>query len=281
MRESPSPLRYPGGKTQLYPLVSEIILANGLRGKNYVEPFAGGAGLALRLLLNGDVSRIIINDLDVHIYAFWYAVLNQAKALCELIRKTPVNRKNWKLQKEAYQACDSTDVLRLGFATFFLNRTNVSGVLTGGMIGGKDQKGKYKLDARYDKNKLIAKVLAVAERKDDIVLFNDDAIDLLKRPEVMALKNVLINFDPPYVNKGATLYKNAFTVDDHKRLAADILRCRKKWIVTYDECPLVDELYRSKRMGRIGVYYSVRNPRLANECIIINDNVRLPKGFSI
>lgn len=281
MRESPSPLRYPGGKAQLYPLVREIILANGLCGKTYVEPFAGGAGLALRLLLNGDVSRLIINDLDVHIYAFWYAVLNHSGALCDLIRTTPVNRETWKLQREIYQSSDSSDLLRLGFATFFLNRTNVSGVLTGGMIGGMHQTGKYKLDVRYDKEKLISKVLAVAMRSNDILLFNDDAIDMMKRPEVMSLRNVFINFDPPYVQKGAKLYKNAFSEQDHRKLASAILRCRKKWIVTYDESPLVDELYQTKRMGRVGVYYSARNPRLANECIVLNDNVRLPEGMII
>ena len=273
MRESPSPLRYPGGKTQLYPLLREIILANGLRGKTYVEPFAGGAGLALRLLLSGDVSRIIINDLDVHIYAFWYAVLNRSAELCDMIRKTPVNRKNWKLQRNVYQVCDTNDLLQLGFATFFLNRTNVSGVLTGGMIGGKSQKGKYKLDARYDKDKLIAKVLAVAARRDDILLLNEDAIDVIKRPEVKALRNVFINFDPPYVQKGAKLYKNAFSEQDHRTLASTILRCRKKWIVTYDVCPLIEELYQTKRMGRVDVYYSIwktygrnRNAYLYSSC---------------
>lgn len=278
---NPSPLRYPGGKAQLFPLVRDIIVANKLDGASYVEPFAGGAGLALKLLIEGVVSRIIINDIDVHIYAFWYSVLNKCEALCDMIRRTPVNRKHWRLQRTIYQHADSTDLLSLGFATFFLNRTNVSGVLTGGMIGGKRQAGKYKLNARFDKTDLIKRITLIAQHKDRMSLFNHDAIDFLKLEEVRSLRRALINFDPPYVQKGAALYKNSFTETDHRRLAKAILACRKKWMVTYDVCPLVTELFKAKRMGHISVYYSARNPRLANECIIFNDNVRVPDGSTI
>ena len=278
---NPSPLRYPGGKAQLFPLVRDIIVANRLQGATYVEPFAGGAGLALKLLEENIVSRIIINDLDIHIFAFWHSVLNESKALCDMISRTPVNRKHWRLQRAIYQKSDSSDLLSLGFSTFFLNRTNVSGVLTGGMIGGKKQDGTYKLDARFDKKALIEKIGFIAQRKDNIVLFNDDAINFLKRVEVASLRKVLINFDPPYVQKGAALYKNAFTEEDHRRLSKAILSCGKKWIVTYDACPLVTELFKKRRMGRIGVYYSARNPRLAQECIIFNNNVEPPQGMTL
>ncbi len=279
--KNPSPLRYPGGKAQLFPLVRDIIVANKLGGETYVEPFAGGAGLALKLLMESVVSRIIINDLDVHIYAFWHSVLNECEALCDMISRTPVNRKHWRLQRTIYQHSDSADLLSLGFATFFLNRTNISGVLTGGMIGGKRQEGKYKLDARFDKRSLIKKITLIAKQKDQISLFNHDAIDFLRREEVRSLRRALINFDPPYVQKGAALYKNSFTETDHRRLSKAILACRKKWMVTYDVCPLVTELFKSRRMGHINIYYSARNPRLANECIIFNDNVRLPDDSTI
>lgn len=278
---NPSPLRYPGGKAQLFPLVRDIIIINKLNEVTYIEPFAGGAGLALKLLMEGVVSKIIINDLDIHIFAFWHSVLNNHEALCDMIRQTPVNRKHWREQRVIYQKADSSNLLLLGFATFFLNRTNVSGVLTGGMIGGNRQAGKYKLNARFDKKALIEKIVLIAQKKEQISLFNDDAIEFLRRKEVTSLRKSFINFDPPYVQKGATLYKNSFTEKDHRRLASSILACRKKWIVTYDVCGLVSELFRSKRMGHIGVYYSVRNPRLAKECIIFSDNLQLPQDFNI
>lgn len=278
---NPSPLRYPGGKVQLFPLVRDIIVVNKLQGATYVEPFAGGAGLALKLLLEGIVSRILINDIDLHIYAFWHSVLNISEALCDMIIRTPVNRNTWKTQRTIYQKADSEDLLALGFATFFLNRTNVSGVLTGGMIGGKSQKGKYKLDARFDKDALVEKIELVSRQKNRILLFNDDAIDFLKRREVTSLRKALINFDPPYVQKGAALYKNSFTETDHRRLSKAILACHKRWIVTYDVCPLVTELFQTKRMGKIGVYYSARNPRLAKECIVFSDNVKVPASMML
>ena len=279
MSRNPSPLRYPGGKAQLFPLVRDIIVANSLNGATYIEPFAGGAGLALKLLADGVVSRLFINDLDIHIYAFWHSVLNASEALCEMIRQTPVDCEYWNLQRSVYQRADTKDLLSLGFATFYLNRTNVSGVLTGGIIGGKSQRGKYRIDARFDKDALIEKITFVARQRDRILLFNDDAIDFLMRAEVSSARKAIVNFDPPYVQKGATLYKNSFTESDHRRLAKAILACRKKWIVTYDVCPLVSELFKTKRMGQIGVYYSARNPRLANECIIFSDNLKLPKGL--
>lgn len=278
---NPSPLRYPGGKAQLFSFVRDIILANRLEKSTYVEPFAGGAGLALRLLMEGIVSRIIINDYDKHVFAFWHTVLNESDALCDLIKRTPVNRKHWAIQRSIFQRPESTDLLSLGFATFFLNRTNVSGVLTGGMIGGKRQEGKYKIDARFDKNTLVEKIKLIAQQKGHILLFNDHAIDFLKREEVTSLRKTLINFDPPYVQKGAALYKNSFTEADHRRLAKTILACRKKWIVTYDICPLVIDLFKSRRMGQIDVYYSARNPRLAKECIIFSNNLQLPDGVLI
>ena len=281
LTKNPSPLRYPGGKAQLFPLISEIILANKLKGTTYIEPFAGGAGLAIKLLVEGIISRIIINDLDIHIFAFWHSVLNETEALCDMIRRTPINRKYWRIQHNIYQQSNSADLLSLGFSTFFLNRTNVSGVLTGGMIGGKNQKGKYKLDARFDKEALIEKIKLIAQFRDNILLFNDDAVDLLKRPKVLSLRHVLINFDPPYVQKGATLYKNSFTEEDHRRLSKTILACRKKWIVTYDVCPLVIELFKKMRMWAIDVRYSVRNPRSAKECIIFSNNLQMPKDASL
>ena len=67
-----SPLRYPGGKAKLYHLVRPILHENVGANSIYVEPFAGGAGLALKLLFRGDVDSLVLNDIDRNIYAFWY-----------------------------------------------------------------------------------------------------------------------------------------------------------------------------------------------------------------
>ena len=140
-----SPLRYPGGKTQLSKFVKAILEENNLLGGTYVEPYAGGAGIAMYLLTNGYVANVFINDIDYSVYAFWNSVVNHAEELCKLILDTPVNLDTWKVQKEIYNNPQNHSVLEVGFATFFLNRTNRSGILKGGIIGGNDQKGKYKI----------------------------------------------------------------------------------------------------------------------------------------
>ena len=64
--------------------------------------------------------------------------------------------KEWEKQKRIYE--NTRSEFLLGFATFFLNRTNYSGVITGGPIGGFEQKGQWKIDARFNKKSLIDRI---------------------------------------------------------------------------------------------------------------------------
>lgn len=276
---NPSPLRYPGGKCKFYPKIKEILYLNEMQGSTYIEPFAGGAGLALRLLLSGDVSRVIINDFDPHIYAFWYSVLNNSEALCDLITSTPVDLIQREKQKAIYFGNDLSNLLKLGFSTFFLNRTNVSGVLNGGVIGGKNQDGKYKIDARFNKNALIEKIQKIANNRDNIFLYNADARELFSISSVRNTRNTFINFDPPYVTKGARLYKNSFRQEDHIALAEYILKCRRKWIVTYDVSSIIRQAYFPCRIGYLDVSYSVRDKMAAQEYIIFSNALQIPDSI--
>ena len=278
---NPSPLRYPGGKSKFYPIVKEILQLNGMLNSTYIEPFAGGAGLALQLLFSGDVKQIIINDLDSHIYAFWAAVLEHNEDFCSLVENTPVTIEQWYIQKSRYNACDITNILELGFATFFLNRTNVSGVLKAGVIGGKSQTGTYKIDARYNKANLISKIQEVYAHKDQIMLFNVDGFELFNRPEIKALKKTFVNFDPPYVVKGGQLYKNSFKKDDHISLGKKILGCSRKWMVTYDAAPLISQIYRKCRIGTWDVIYSTSQKRNIQEYIIFKNGLVIPDAVTL
>lgn len=278
---NPSPLRYPGGKIRFYPIAREILQLNNLMNCTYIEPFAGGAGLALQLLFSGDVKKIVINDFDQHVFAFWSAVLNHNDELCALIEKTPVTMEEWNIQKSVYKACDTSDYLRLGFATFFLNRTNVSGVLTAGVIGGKNQSGIYKLDARYCKEDLIQKIRKIAEYRDRVLLFNEDCFDLFSCPEVRNLRKTFVFFDPPYVDKGAQLYKSSFKESDHVALSEKILKCNRNWIVTYDQSPLIAKLYNKCRIGTWDVTYATSTKRGVSEYVIFKDTLKIPKSISL
>lgn len=281
MPHTVSPLRYPGGKSKLYPYVREILSCNNMLGETYIEPFAGGAGLALKLLLNGDVSRIIINDFDPSIYAFWYSILNETNSFCELVEGAILSQEEWKKQRNIYQQFNINCPLKLGFATFYLNRTNISGVVKGGMIGGHEQNGKYGLAARFNQKTLVQKIRNIAAHKDHIILLNQDAKQLLHPQELRKYYKTFVNLDPPYVKKGAQLYKNAFSESDHRELSELVKGCSRKWIVTYDICPLIAELYKSYRSSYIDVTYSIQASKKAKEYIFFSNNLNLPQKIKL
>ena len=272
-----SPLRYPGGKTKFYSYVKTLMSCNELIGQTYIEPFAGGAGLAIKLLLNNDVKRIVINDFDQSIYSFWYSVLHHTDDFCELIFKTEVSIPEWQNQREIYFQQDITKQLELGFATFFLNRTNVSGVIKGGIIGGIEQTGAYPIDARFNKKNLIYKIQEIASKKEQIIISNLDAQEFLQPQHLRQFYKSFINFDPPYVKKGAKLYKNSFTESDHRALSQKISQCGRKWIVTYDVCPLIAELYSDYRYSYLDLTYSVNGSKKAQEYIFFSNNLVIPE----
>ena len=239
-----SPLRYPGGKTQLSKFVKAILEENNLLGGTYVEPYAGGAGIAMYLLTNGYVANVFINDIDYSVYAFWNSVVNHAEELCKLILDTPVNLDTWKVQKEIYNNPQNHSVLEVGFATFFLNRTNRSGILKGGIIGGNDQKGKYKIECRYNKEGLIERIDKIVRFADRIQVSNMDAVDFLRTNENRFNQKTLVYLDPPYYEKGQQLYINYYTHDDHVRLMEYIRNeAQINWIITYDNNENISKIY--------------------------------------
>jgi DNA adenine methylase len=273
-----TPLRYPGGKTQFYPLIRDILKNNSLIGHTYMEPFAGGAGIAIKLLVNKDVEHIVINDIDPAIYAFWYSVLNYTDDLCSLIGEIPVTIVQWQKQKEIYND-KKAKMLKRGFATLFLNRTNISGIIKGGIIGGFQQAGTYGIDARFTKSTLIRKIKTIGEFREQIDVYNLDAIKLFELEKIKRLKKTFVNFDPPYVSKGAGLYENSFSDKDHKKLASMIKTCSRKWVVTYDINPLITELYTDFRHDYLDLNYSINQKRKAREYIFFSNNIVLPKNI--
>ena len=201
-----TPLRYPGGKAKLAEYVKEIIRANKLYDGEYVEPYAGGAAIGLELLFQEYVTRIHINDLSQPVYAFWKSVLNDTDELCRLIKNTRLSVASWDRQKRIFAHPKDHNYLELGFATFFLNRTNRSGILNGGIIGGRDQTGPWKIDARYNSNELIFRVQSIAKMRKHIKLTRSDALALLRHGLPKWDKKTLIYLDPPYYAQGRELY---------------------------------------------------------------------------
>lgn len=274
MPSTVSPLRYPGGKTQLYTYVKDILEYNAMQNYTYVEPFAGGAGLALKLLYNGIIPRIVINDFDPAVYAMWFSCLNYPDELIKRVRTVPLTVAEWDRQKKIYFLQENSSLLDLGFATLFLNRTNVSGIINGGILGGRNQTGSSKMDARFNRSTLEKKITKVYEYRHQISLHNLDAGDLIRLEEKQG--KVFYNIDPPYVAKGVKLYRSFFSFMDHKTLSALVSQCYHPWIVTYDICDLTKTLYQDYRYSKIDVRYSANIKRNANEYIFFSDKLKLP-----
>jgi DNA adenine methylase len=272
MAKSLSPLRYPGGKSKIYDKVKNLIIINGYSNRMYVEPFAGGFGIGIGLLCEGVVPSAILNDFDVHIYHFWYSVLNDTENLLRLITDIPITIDERERQKHNYGDTDS-DTLTDGFATLFLNRVNFSGVIKGGPIGGIDQSGAYKIDCRFNKEDLKRKIEIIAGLESKIRLYNKDA-EYLIRMSLMKIKlPMFLNIDPPYVIKGSQLYTNYFTEGNHidlQRVITKHLDSKFPWIITYDDCPLVRGLYKNYSMKEYDISHNAGGTVLGKELIFTN-----------
>jgi len=275
-----SPLRYPGGKRKIVDYIKQVFESNLLYDGVYVEPFAGGASVALSLLFNEYASKAVINDIDISIYAFWFSVLNKTEELCKLIYDTPVNLRTWEQQQAIQKEKSNQSLTKLGFSTFFLNRTNHSGILKAGVIGGRHQTGRWKIDARFNKKDLINRIHKIALYKDKIKLYNHDAITLIKNLKRKLPKKTLFYFDPPYYLKGKDLYLNYYKINDHKLIANEIKNIeQQKWIVTYDNVNFIQKLYKNYRQIKYTLNYSVKNARKGKELMIFSNNLHIPNSF--
>lgn len=276
MAHTPSPLRYPGGKTSIKKMVSKIIQNNELERGHYAEPYAGGCGLALSLLLEGYMHELHLNDIDRSIYAFWHCVLNSPNDLIEMINTTDVTMDEWYRQREIQEQKETIDLLSLAYSTLFLNRTNRSGIIIkAGVIGGKEQTGKYKLDCRFNKEGLIKKIKLIAKYSHRIHFSNLDAIDFMHQTDSNLNGNAFFCIDPPYFNKGAALYTNCYEPTDHQDVASAIKSLESPWILTYDNAIQIRELYTDQTQHCFYLNYSAARKRIASELLISSDNIAL------
>lgn len=277
-----SPLRYPGGKARLAPFIGALVRAQEPVPTRYAEPYAGGAGAALRLLADGVVSHVHINDANPGLAAFWRTVTDPdgAESLCRLIDQVPVSVEQWHHQRAVYQAGQADD-LALGFATFYLNRTNRSGILGAWPIGGLEQTGRWKIDARYNKDGLIRRVRAVAGMGDRIHVTELDGVEHLRMMEAYE-DDVLVYADPPYVEQGGSLYLHAFNADDHQALADKLLTATYPWLLTYDDQKIIwADLYTAARCARFNIAHTAAIQHVGKETIVYGPTLTVPTGLEI
>lgn len=267
-----SPLRYPGGKAVLAGLFEDLILDLGLRNATYVEPYAGGAGAGLSLLKRDKIDRLIINDIDPAVNSFWHSVTTRNAEFIELLDSLPLDVEEWKKQREIYRRRDVSDPLMLGMAFFYLNRTNRSGILTAGVIGGLDQTGNYKIDARFNKENLIARLEEIGLVSNRIVVSDADGRNIIR--DYASDPNAFLYIDPPYVQAGSRLYLNAFEGRDHAALASVVREASaSNWIMTYDDSSLIRNLYADEFQCYLDIRYSAHGHGKAQELVVASQSV--------
>ncbi len=272
-----TPLRYPGGKSRLSHYLSHLLVQNQMTGCVYIEPFAGGAGAAINLLLKGYIHDILLNDIDPGVFAFWDVVLHQTEELCRLIETTPLTMDEWGRQRDALASATSTTVQR-GFAALYLNRTNRSGVIRGGVIGGQGQHGAWKLDARFNRLTLVAKVREIASYRDRIRLYGMDACRFLTEVVAPLKGSLFLYLDPPYYGRGQDLYHNNYSHEDHVELAR-VLRDRladKSWLISYDDTPEIRTIYEGFRSVTYAIRYSAATRYQGAEIMFFGPAIKEP-----
>ena len=273
-----TPLRYPGGKAKLADYVKAMMKENRLLDGEYVEPYAGGAAIALELLFHEYVSRVHINDVSIPVFSFWKSVLDNTECFCKLISDTPLTVKEWSKQKRILSDLRTHNELEIGFATFFLNRTNRSGILNGGIIGGRDQTGPWKIDARFNAKGLIQRVEAIAGMRDRIKLTGQDALQFLQAGMAHWPADTLVYLDPPYYVKGRALYHDFYEHEDHERVAQFMMDGShlQRWIVSYDNVPAIRNMYQGVRHVVYDIGYSARSASYGSEVMFFCNGLKVP-----
>jgi DNA adenine methylase len=250
-----------------------MIRANGLAGCTYVEPFAGGAGAGLGLLITGQVEKIVVNDLDPAIHAFWKTLVEEPDFLVRRVGQVPLDVAEWRKQKAIYDKADTSRLDTLGFATLYLNRTNRSGMLNGGPIGGIDQTGPYKIDARFNRADLIERINMCALYRTKIKVISENGRDVIGKHA--GKPDTFIYADPPYFEKAGSIYLNNFKAADHEDLAKVLNgKADAPWVLTYDNAPQVDDLYVDRRRYKFELRYSAREVRQATEIVVLSDTLK-------
>lgn len=269
-----SPLRYPGGKGGLAEFLGRVIELQRPVCKTYVEPYAGGAGAALRLLVGEYVDDVIINDLDRGIAAFWRCVFEKSDEFIDLVQSADLTIDEWHRQVDIHRS-SATNELDLGFATFYLNRTNRSGIMDAGPIGGLDQIGHWLLDARFNRDDLSHRIRTLSKYRNRVTISQQDGCELLSEllPDSRA---TFFYVDPPYVDKGRDLYLNDLTWCDHEKLAAVLQDNNARWLVTYNcDNRISNELYPGRRCVRFDIAHTAQHQHVGSELAIFADSLVL------
>ena len=275
-----NPLRYPGSKASFSSSVGAFVTACGYTGFEIVEPFAGSASVSIDLVSSGICSKATLIERDPLLYAFWHAVFFDTQRLCNKIKELSVNLATWHELRPllTIKSPDEHELLDLAVAGLFFNRTNFSGVLHAGPIGGQQQKSAYKINCRFNKDDLIVRIRAISKLKDRVAVIFSDALEYLENQKSLNNLNRFYYIDPPYFVQGEKLYRYSFELPQHKQLAKVLRELKAPWLLSYDKHAVIEMLYERYVSSGFEFKYSSKTRKVEREFLVTN--IKLPKKFS-
>lgn len=287
-----SPLRYPGSKRWLASFIKKALTLNKISPKLYIEPFAGGASVALQLMVENAVDQVILMDLDPLIAYFWETLFFDTDWLIDQIESIDVTIEKW----YEYKQFQPKTKREYAIACLFLNRTSFSGIIRDeiGPLGGRNQESKYKIDCRFPRTTLIDRIIRIADYRDKIFsIWSCSWLDGVKKirklqiEEKLPIKDLFFYLDPPFFERANRLYRCYFHQEDHTELRDFLINLKDYWILSYDSSPKIEELYSDAIKNRnngakrkhLDIYYSIAimsEQRIAKKEMVISNLSELP-----
>jgi len=262
--------RYPGGKAKLQQKI--IPKLGNIANLEYREPFFGGGSIGIAVLDQRPAS-VWINDFDDGIAALWQSVIYYPALLKEQIRQLKPSVAAFDQIKSELSSkvpsCDSADqIANFGLKKLAIHQLSYSGLGTkaGGPLGGKHQRSKYKIDSRWSPNYMCAQIDLIHAKFAGLEVCCT-SVDFMALIEDTS-RRAIVFLDPPYWEKGSSLYQHAFSDADHQRLADALRVTEHHWVLTYDDCPQIRALYNWATIEVLEVKYSIAGSHTKNELLI-------------
>ena len=262
MAKSPkSPLRYPGGKSRA---LKQILPHVPLNISEFREPFVGGGSVffAIRSLFQDRIKSYWINDLNYDLYCFWKEVRDNTPDLVATLRKTHTTTTDGRaLFEELTLAKDQLNQHRNALCEFqravrffVLNRITFSGIVDSGGYSQSAYEKRF-TDSSIERVKNISPYLSGTK------ITNDDYAEALFQDG----DNVFIFLDPPYwkatESKLYGVRGTLHTTFDHAQFAENMRKCQHKWLITYDDSPVIRDLFAFAEIQEWTLQYGMNNYR--------------------
>ena len=283
MKPSVTPLRYPGGKTWLLDYVKAFARFHKLSSTTIVEPYGGSASISVGLIRSQLVTDATVCERDPLIVAFWNVAIHRNEELIEYLSSLEINMETW-YGLRRYLDLEKTNLqneLEAAGAFLFFNRTNYSGIIKGGPLGGKKQLSKYKLNCRFNKGRIADKIRSLKALEDKLKIIQIDGLEYMKNHALQSPDNVFFYVDPPYYGAGKDLYRFYFTDFDHQQLSAFLTGTEIPWLLSYDDAEFIRNLYQKKSNLPVYTDYQSGHLRRGVKELLISNYVIPPASPNV